>query len=162
MQGTYVTNNNNQGYKQYVVKKDDSLYKIAKDYNTTVDELVKINHLPSNTIYLNQILFIPAIETKSNNSTYLTKEGDSIGDVLNKFKISMRNLDEYNDLDKLKLKSNQLLYVGDSINQTFIITNNISIEEILNKYNITALDFLKLNEDVILTQGKEYKIKKLG
>jgi len=161
LQGTYVSNNN-QGYSQYVVKKDDSLYKIAKDHNTTVEELIKINHLPSNTIYLNQILFIPSSQNVgSSNNTYLTKEGETIGDVLNKFKISMRSLDEYNDLDKLKLKSNQLLYVG-NLNQTFVITNNTNIEDILNKYNLTALEFLKLNEDKILTLGKEYIVKKLS
>ena len=57
MQGSYLNGYNQM--KQYIVKSGDSLYSIAKTFNTTVDELKSINHLYSNTIYPNQILFIP-------------------------------------------------------------------------------------------------------
>lgn len=42
------------------VKKGDSLEKIAKMHHTTVDEIIKINHLPSTFLKIGQVLKIPA------------------------------------------------------------------------------------------------------
>ena len=58
MQGSYFNNSYNT-MKQYVVKPGDSLYMIAKAHDTTVEDLKNVNHLYSNTIYPNQILFLP-------------------------------------------------------------------------------------------------------
>lgn len=38
----------------YIVKSGDSLYKIAQQYNTTVDELIKLNDLSSNLLSIGQ------------------------------------------------------------------------------------------------------------
>ena len=43
---------------EYIVKKGDSLYSIAKKFNTTVDSLKKKNNLTSNTLSIGQILKI--------------------------------------------------------------------------------------------------------
>ena len=43
---------------QYVVKKGDSLYQIAKKYNTTVDAIMKKNNLTNNLLSIGQILYI--------------------------------------------------------------------------------------------------------
>ena len=42
----------------YIVKPNDSLYKIAEKYNTTVSKIKEINNLKSNTIYPGAILKI--------------------------------------------------------------------------------------------------------
>ncbi len=41
------------------VNKGDTLYSIAKKYNTIVDELKKLNNLTSNTLSIGQTLKIP-------------------------------------------------------------------------------------------------------
>lgn len=41
------------------INKGDTLYSIAKKYNTTVDELKKLNNLTSNTLSIGQTLKIP-------------------------------------------------------------------------------------------------------
>ena len=43
----------------YIVKQGDSLYSIAKKFNTTVNELKRLNNLDSNLLNINQILLIP-------------------------------------------------------------------------------------------------------
>ena len=43
----------------YIVQSGDTLYAIAKKYNTTVDEIKRINNLPSNNLQIGQILKIP-------------------------------------------------------------------------------------------------------
>lgn len=44
---------------EVVVKKGDSLEKIAKSHHTTVDEIIKINHLPSSFLKVGQVLKLP-------------------------------------------------------------------------------------------------------
>ena len=44
--------------KQYVVKKGDTLWKIAKENNTTVDDLMKKNNLLNSNLQIGQILYI--------------------------------------------------------------------------------------------------------
>lgn len=48
------------GLTEVVVKKGDSLEKIAKAHRTSVDEVIKINHLPSSFLKVGQVLKIPA------------------------------------------------------------------------------------------------------
>ena len=42
----------------YVVKAGDTLYKIARDFNITVDELKKLNNLVSDVLSIGQILMV--------------------------------------------------------------------------------------------------------
>ena len=43
----------------YTVKKGDSLYSIARTYNTTVDEIKRLNNLTSNNLSIGQTLLLP-------------------------------------------------------------------------------------------------------
>ena len=47
-------------YISYTVKAGDNLYNIAKKYNTTVDELKRINNLTSNILSIGQVLKLPS------------------------------------------------------------------------------------------------------
>ncbi len=50
----YIPSNNTE----YVVKKGDTLYKIANKYNTSVDYIKNKNNLKNNTLQVGQILYI--------------------------------------------------------------------------------------------------------
>ena len=50
------TNNKTNGY--HIVVNEDTLFSIAKKYNTSVDQLLLLNNLNSNTIFVNQRLRI--------------------------------------------------------------------------------------------------------
>ena len=43
----------------YIVKSGDSLYSIAKKYNTTVDKIKNLNNLNTNLLQIGQTLKIP-------------------------------------------------------------------------------------------------------
>ncbi len=162
MQGSYFNNSYNT-MKQYVVKPGDSLYMIAKAHDTTVEDLKNVNHLYSNTIYPNQILFLPnkVGNYTSGNKTYLTSSGDSLKDILKKFSLNLDDLSSYNDIDKLKLEGNQLLFI-EKRNQgkCHKVNYGDKIEDILSKYQLSPLDLLKLNENKILIVGEEIIVEK--
>ena len=42
----------------YIVQQGDTLYKISKEYNTTVDNIKNKNNLTSNTLSIGQMLII--------------------------------------------------------------------------------------------------------
>ena len=46
-------------YDYYVVKSGDTLYSIARKYNTTVTDIVKLNDLSTNNLTIGQKLLIP-------------------------------------------------------------------------------------------------------
>ena len=73
-------NQNQETQNNYIVKKGDTLYSIASKYNTTVDDIKRLNNLSSNNLSIGQILIIPSSTTTSptNQITYTVKKGDRI------------------------------------------------------------------------------------
>ena len=49
-------------YVTYTVKRGDNLYNIAKNYGTSVDELVKLNNLSNNNLSIGQVLKIREVK----------------------------------------------------------------------------------------------------
>lgn len=81
--------NKNQYFEYYTIKKGDTLYGIAREYNINPDLLALLNGLNNQDyIYPNQEILIP----KSNYSYYVTKDGDTIDIVSDKFNISPNEL----------------------------------------------------------------------
>ena len=60
----------------YVVKKGDSLYSIARDNNTTVNELKTINNLTSDILTIGQTLLLPSATVTAD--TYTVQKGDTL------------------------------------------------------------------------------------
>lgn len=54
-----IPNTSNNSYTEYTVKSGDSLWKIANQYNTTVDTIKSLNNLTTNTLQIGQVLRIP-------------------------------------------------------------------------------------------------------
>lgn len=94
-------------YTNYAVKKGDSLYKIANNYNTSVSAIVNLNNLKSNNLSIGQVLKIP--NTINNNVFYIVKSGDSLYSIARKFNTTVDNIKRKNNL-----KSN-LLSIGQKI-----------------------------------------------
>lgn len=86
--------NKEKYFEYYTIKKGDTLYGIAREYNINPDLLALLNGLNSEDyIYPNQEILIP----KSNYSYYVTKEGDTIDIVSKKFNQSSSVLLDNNE-----------------------------------------------------------------
>ena len=102
---------NNSSNQTYVVKSGDSLYSIARRFNTTVDDIKKINNLSSNNLSINQILLIPNISNNSSNQTYTVKSGDSLYSIAKRFNTTVDDIKKINNLTSNNLSINQVLLI---------------------------------------------------
>ncbi|MBP3766153.1 MAG: LysM peptidoglycan-binding domain-containing protein [Bacilli bacterium] len=94
----------------YIVKKGDSLYTIAKKYNTSVSEIVNLNNLASNNLSIGQTLKIPGSDTIP-SSTYTVKSGDTLYSIAKKFNISVDSIKSKNNLKNNSISVGQVLNI---------------------------------------------------
>lgn len=82
-------------FEYYTIKKGDNIYKIAREYNINPELLSALNGLEGDDfIYPEQRLLIP----KSGYSYYITREGDTLDIVADRFNISKDKLLSHNDV----------------------------------------------------------------
>lgn len=96
-------------YFNYKVVSGDSLYKIAKKYNVTVDSIKELNNLTSNLLSIGQMIKIPT--TSTNERTYIVKSGDSLYSIAKEFNTTVDNLKKLNNLSSNMLSIGQILII---------------------------------------------------
>ena len=156
-----ITVPNKEGY--YTVKSGDSLWSIAKKYDTTVTELKRINNLTSNTLQIGQQLKIPGIEetpqtptiTPSEDYTiYTVKSGDNLYAISKKYNLNMDELIKYNNLKSTLLSIGQQLKIPNkqtSNNQTtskyieYTVKKGDNLYSIGRQYGISQDEIMKYN-----------------
>lgn len=93
----------------YTVKKGDSLYTIARNYNTTIDKIKNLNNLTSNNLSIGQILKIPTTTNTNNSIIYTVQKGDSLYSIAKKYNTTIDNIKKKNNL------TSNLLSIGQKI-----------------------------------------------
>lgn len=99
MPGSYIIVPTNKDFTSYIVKQGDNIYSIAKNNGVDYETLLKINGLDQNDyIYPNQEIIIP------NRNIYVTKENETIKDIINKL-----NIKDIKDIEDLYLLKDQMI-----------------------------------------------------
>ena len=158
----------------YIVKKGDSLYQIAKKYNTTPDELKKLNNLTNNIISIGQELKVPTPESTSKeeekNNVYTVKKGDSLYQLAKKYNTTVEELKKINNL------TSNTLSIGQKLNlpvkneeptnefEYYTVQKGDSLYQIAKKYNTTTNELKNLNEltSTLLSIGQKLKVPRTG
>lgn len=105
---------------EITVKKGDTLDKLAKGHGVSVDEIIKLNHLPSSFLKVGQVLRLPeksskstAVAARSEGPEYYTvKVGDNVWAIANKHKMKPEELLRLNALNEEKARK---LKAGDRL-----------------------------------------------
>ena len=103
---------------KHKVSKGESLFSIAKLYNSKVDEIIEINQLLSNEIHDGQELLIktlPIVDLKSGTNrnhsikTHKVKSGETLSSIAAKYGCKINEIKNWND------KSNNKLIIGEKL-----------------------------------------------
>ncbi len=119
----------------YTVKKDDTLDKIAKKYNVTIDSIIKQNNLTDNKIYEGLTLEITMKTISTNNLNKVKKliqdkeikyiysltttTNDTVKDLIDEYNLELVTLNDMNTVDGGVTNSNE--------NYLTIMNNNIDL-----------------------------------
>ena len=150
------------GANYYVVKKGDSLWKIATSYGISVDELKKANNLTSNNLDIGQLLFIPSEQKEETGIVYVVKAGDSLWKIANSYGISVSELKSANNLTSDVLSIGQQLKIpsGGVSGIIYVVKAGDSLWKISNNYGVSVDSIKKLNNltSNLLSIGQQLKI----
>ena len=167
----------------YTVESGDSLYEIAKKYDTTADLIKEYNGLESNDLSIGQELRIPCYIEDNDNSdlpkyvNYTVEVGDNLYDIAEKFGTTVDKIKKDNDLksntltvgtmliidDKKKISSIEECYGLDfdvPLSSTYVVQSGDSLYSIAKKFGTTADKIKQLNNlnNNTLSVGQEIAI----
>lgn len=157
----------------YVVTSGDTLYSIARKFNTTVDALKTLNNLTTNTLQIGQTLRIPGAteedtETELDYVNYTVKSGDSLYSIAKKYGITVDELKEFNNLTSNTLSIGQVLRIPVAVDQEITVTPYIeytvkqgdNLYAIARTYGTTQQEIMNLNNltSNLLSIGQVLKI----
>lgn len=146
----------------YTVSKGDTLYGIANKYNTTVDELKKLNNLTSNTLSIGKQLLIPTVEVVTDS--YTVKRGDTLYSIANKYNTDVNTLKQLNNLDNNNLSIGQVLLLpGNETSQnttSYMVKPGDTLYSIAREFNTTVDELKDYNTLTtnILSVGQQLQI----
>ena len=105
--GSKVSNN------VYVVKKGDTLWSIANNFNVSVNDLKNANNKSNNSLSIGEQLIIPGKSTGENVSTtiYTVKSGDNLYSIARRYNVTVNEIKSLNNLTSNLLSIGQKLSI---------------------------------------------------
>lgn len=153
----------------HTVKPGDSLWKVSRTYNVTINQLKSWNKLSSSVIYVNQTLSITPphnqIEAEAEmiaKSVYTVRPGDTLWQISKKYRTSIGSLKSLNGLRSDVIRPGQKLKVSGTLPKTVKSAvkssgsytvrrgDNLSTIAVRHNLSLSALKSInKLKSDVI-------------
>ncbi len=138
----------------YIVARGDTLNRLATRFDTTVNQLLKLNpdiEDPSR-ILEGQRLSVPKgglIPPTGGTEVYTVVRGDTLRKIAARYDTTVAELLELNP----DIKNANLIYVGQRIlvpsnPTTYVVQRGDTLRQIANRFNTTVAELLKLNPDI--------------
>ena len=126
---------------KYKVKRGDNLGAIADKFGVTVTQVKKWNNITTNTIAVGKTVKIFSNESgasygdnvsklNANINTYKVKKNETIGQIAEKYKVSVTNLKKWNKLKDNKINAGQTLKIYSDAT-----VNDVSVDKSAGKVN---------------------------
>jgi membrane-bound lytic murein transglycosylase D len=149
-------------YREYIVQSGDTLSHIAKRYQQTTTQIKSTNRLRNDFLRVGQILRIPptgevAVLTEYKTlqtQTYTVVAGDTLSEIAEKHKISVRNLKRSNNLTNNLIRVGQVLIIKAPSNPkatpirklNYQVRSGDSLYLIAKKFNLKIADITSWNK----------------
>ena len=126
----------------YSVKKGDTLYSLAKMFNTTVSYLKEINSLQNDNLSVGMLISVPSGLSIVN--TYKVVSGDTLYGIAKKFNISIDKIKEANNLTSNMIGVGQVLIIPKK-DTTYVVKKGDTLYGISKMFDMPIDDIKKLN-----------------
>ncbi|MDD3340835.1 MAG: LysM peptidoglycan-binding domain-containing protein [Bacilli bacterium] len=139
----------------HTVVAGDTLWDLARKYNTTVAEIKRLNNLTSDSLSIGQKLIVAGtpevpIEEPSDNTIHTVVAGDTLWDLARKYNTTVAELKRLNNLTSDSLSIGQKLIItgtpGESTtNNSHIVRSGDTLWNLAKTYNTTVAELKRLN-----------------
>lgn len=100
------------GVTEYVVRSGDTLWLIARRYNTTVDAIKSLNGLTSDSLSIGQVLRLPTRESAEESYfEYIVRSGDTLWLLAQRYDTTVNAIKNLNGLSGNALSIGQILKI---------------------------------------------------
>ena len=157
------------------IKPGDSLWELARKYDTRVEIIKKINFLEKDLLSLNETILIPLSQSEENNfipfEVHVVSEGDSLWAIALRYKLSAREIARNNSIEmnsiltigqQLNIGNKNIYRTIDSKKRTILysVKQGDNLYRIADLFGVEALDIKKLNDldDSAIMPGQIIKI----
>jgi len=135
---------------RHKVRRGENLAGIANKYNVTVADLKSWNKLSSNKIKKGQYLTVRTTTTVSNNNNvdivkneqksfkYKVKKGETLGEIADRFHVSVKNLQKWNNISGVNIKTSQLLSINGNDVSNSLGDNTTKTPSNLSNYTVKS------------------------
>ena len=148
-------------YTIYQVMPGDNLQVISDKFNTSIENLRKINSLPFNyDLTVGEQIIVPSI-SKEPFIYYTIQKGDNMYEIARKYNVDLNTLLRINGLNK-----DDYIYPGEELMipqgniQTYIVENDETLYDVSNKLNTNVDKIIEDNDSIYLLPGQLLIIKK--
>ena len=138
-------------YEIYTIKNMDTLDIIANKFNTTIDDLNRINGFDINDEVIEGLqMIVPAID-KGPYKYYTVKKGDNMYDIANKNNLDYKMLLQLNGLDEEDyIYPNQTIIIPKDGIKIYVTQDGDTVEDVINRFNVSIDELISENDKIYL------------
>lgn len=153
---------------EYVVKKGDTLYSLAKAYGVTVEQLKEKNDLKSHVIKVGQTLHVPFLDENGEmpfvgekNNQYVIQKGDTLWGLSKKYGVSIEAIQKANKLKSTTLIVGRALTIPKEIKAELTVDYTVepgdTLYSLAKRFGTTVDELKELNHlryDIVYIKQK--------
>ncbi|HZJ98870.1 MAG TPA: LysM peptidoglycan-binding domain-containing protein [Tissierellaceae bacterium] len=147
----------------YTIRQGDTLWQLARTYNTTVEAIMALNPgIDPNNLQIGQVICIPRSKPTCDGLYYVVRAGDTLYSIAMRYDVTVASLIEANPgIDPNNLQIGQVICIpkgekpkpcpGGTL---YVVRENDSLSTILLRFNISVMDLLAGNPNLDIDRIK--------
>lgn len=143
----------------HTVEKGDTLYSLARKYDTTVSDICELNNNMKTTDVLKPGQKLIVTKEKENVDSYTVKQGDTMYSLARKFGVTVETLSILNAMSNTDIKAGQTIYVPMAVTEgksSAESAKNVASNSVPSKTTSKTTAEIEELEDLRMTDSRTY------